>query len=100
MGWLRNWRRRRLLAHRRIDDALWRSVTLSMPFLRGLSREEMQRLRRVIQVVQSERGGSPLSADTKICQALASITDGLDVVLIMAAAVEMIEPREEEGFRA
>ncbi len=62
--------------------------------------EEMQRLRRVIQVVQSERGGSPLSADTKICQALASITDGLDVVLIMAAAVEMIEPREEEGFRA
>ena len=44
MGWLRNWRRRRLLAHQRIDEALWRSVTQSLPFLRGLSREEMQRL--------------------------------------------------------
>ena len=37
--------------------------------------EEMRRLRRVIEVVQSERGGSPLSAATKICQALASRTD-------------------------
>ena len=45
MGWLRNWRRRRLLARHRIDDALWQSVTQALPFLLGLSREEMQRLR-------------------------------------------------------
>ena len=57
--------------------------------------EEMRHLRRVIEVVQSEHGGSPLSAATKICQALASITDGLDIVIIMAAALEMIEPSEE-----
>ena len=62
--------------------------------------EEMRRLRRVIEVVQNEHGGSPLSAATKICQVVASITDGLDVVIIMAAAVEMIEPSEEEGSRA
>jgi hypothetical protein len=45
MGWLRNWRRRRLLAQHRVDDALWRTVTERLPFLRGLSREQMQRLR-------------------------------------------------------
>jgi Mlc titration factor MtfA (ptsG expression regulator) len=45
MGWFRNWRRRRLLAHHRIDEALWQSVTGALPFLRGLSREDLQRLR-------------------------------------------------------
>jgi Mlc titration factor MtfA (ptsG expression regulator) len=45
MGWLRNWRRKRLLAHHRIDEALWRSVTQPMAFLRGLQRDELQRLR-------------------------------------------------------
>ena len=58
--------------------------------------EEMRRLREVIELVQRKHGGSPLSAATKICGALASITDGLDTVLIMAAALEMIEPSEKE----
>ena len=60
MGWLRNWRRRRLLAHHRIDDALWRSVTQSLPFLRGLSRDEMQRLRdlSLLLLVEKEFSGA------------------------------------------
>ena len=60
MGWLRNWRRRRLLAHHRIDDALWRSVTQSLSFLRGLSREEMQRLRdlSLLLLVEKEFSGA------------------------------------------
>ena len=62
--------------------------------------EEMRRLRGVNELVQREHGGSPLSAATKICGALASITDGLDTVLIMAAALEMIEPSDEEGSHA
>jgi MtfA peptidase len=45
MGWLRNWRRRRLLAQQRIDEALWRAVTRSLPFLRGLTPEDLERLR-------------------------------------------------------
>ncbi|HEX9184056.1 MAG TPA: M90 family metallopeptidase [Burkholderiales bacterium] len=45
MGWLRSWRRRRLLAHHRIEEALWRPVTQPMAFLRGLQRDELQRLR-------------------------------------------------------
>ena len=62
--------------------------------------EEMRRWRSLIAEVQREHGGSPLSAAAKICAALASITDGVDTVLIMAAALEMIEPSEEECLHA
>jgi hypothetical protein len=60
MGWFRNWRRRRLLAHRRIDEALWRSVTQSLPFLHGLSREETQRLQALslLLLVEKEFSGA------------------------------------------
>ena len=60
MGWLRNWRRRRLLAHQRIDEALWRSVTQSLPFLRGLSRDETQRLQSLalLLLVEKEFSGA------------------------------------------
>jgi Mlc titration factor MtfA (ptsG expression regulator) len=33
MGWLANWRRRRVLDKHRIDDALWAKATARMPFL-------------------------------------------------------------------
>jgi Mlc titration factor MtfA (ptsG expression regulator) len=33
MGWLTDWRRRRVLAKHRIDDALWDRVTGELPFL-------------------------------------------------------------------
>jgi MtfA peptidase len=55
MGWLKNWRRRRLLARHRVDDALWRSITQSLPFLRGLSGEEMQRLRDLSLLLLAEK---------------------------------------------
>jgi Mlc titration factor MtfA (ptsG expression regulator) len=55
MGWLRNWRRRRLLAQHRIDEALWRKVTQPMAFLHGLSREETQRLRDFALLLLAEK---------------------------------------------
>jgi len=55
MGWLRNWRHRRLLARHRIDDTLWRSITQTLPFLRGLSRDEMQRLRDLSLLLLAEK---------------------------------------------
>jgi Mlc titration factor MtfA (ptsG expression regulator) len=60
MGWLKNWRRRRLLAHHRIDEELWRSVTQSLPFLRGLPREELERLRALalLLLVEKELSGA------------------------------------------
>ena len=58
--------------------------------------EEMRRWRSLIAEVQREHGGSPLSAAAKMCDALGSITEGVDTVLIIAAALDMIEPSEEE----
>jgi Mlc titration factor MtfA (ptsG expression regulator) len=55
MGWLRNWRRRRLLAHHRVDDALWQAVARSLPFLRGLSRDDLQRLRSLALLLLVEK---------------------------------------------
>jgi Mlc titration factor MtfA (ptsG expression regulator) len=55
MGWLRNWRRRRLLAHHRIDDRLWSAVVAGLPFLRGLSADEMRRLRELALLFLAEK---------------------------------------------
>jgi MtfA peptidase len=33
VGWLTNWRRRRVLGRHRIEDALWREATRGVPFL-------------------------------------------------------------------
>jgi Mlc titration factor MtfA (ptsG expression regulator) len=55
MGWLRNWRRRRLLEHHRVDDALWRSVTRALPYLRGLATQDLRRLRDMSLVLLVEK---------------------------------------------
>jgi MtfA peptidase len=33
VGWLTNWRRRRVLRRHRLDDALWREATARLPFI-------------------------------------------------------------------
>ena len=45
MGWLRDWKRRRVLEKHAVDDALWERVAGSLPFLAGLSADEAQRLK-------------------------------------------------------
>jgi Mlc titration factor MtfA (ptsG expression regulator) len=55
MGWLKDWKRRRVLARHRIDDALWKAVVAPMPFLRGLSPEELRRLRELALVFLAEK---------------------------------------------
>jgi MtfA peptidase len=47
MGWLRAWRRRRVLAKHRIDDALWSRAVAPLPFLSGLAPQETRRLREL-----------------------------------------------------
>jgi len=56
--------------------------------------EEMRRLRVVIEAVQKRHGISSIAAGTKICSLAPVVSDGLEVICIMAAAVEMIEPSE------
>ena len=82
MGWLRNWRRKRLLAHHRIDEALWRSVTQPMAFLRGLSREDTQRLRAFALLLLVEKqfsGARGLELDDAMRLAIA-VQAGLPVL--------------------
>jgi hypothetical protein len=44
-GFFRVWRRRRALRRYALDEALWQRVTRSLPFLRGLTDTERQRLK-------------------------------------------------------
>jgi len=60
MGWLRDWKRRRILERHRIDDALWRRAKKHLPFLAGLSAEEERRLREFAVVFLAEKQLSPV----------------------------------------
>jgi MtfA peptidase len=55
MGWIRTWRRRRVLRNHSIDDALWRSATEKYEFLRNLAREETQKLQALALLFLSEK---------------------------------------------
>jgi MtfA peptidase len=55
MGWLADWRRRRVLARHRIDDALWDGVVGALRFLRGLQPDETRRLRELALLFLAEK---------------------------------------------
>ena len=59
-------------------------------------REEMWRLRMVIEAVQKRLDISSIAAATKICESAPTVSDGFEVICIMAAAVEMVEPSAAE----
>ena len=60
MGWLREWKRRRILARHRIDDALWRRALRHLPFLAGLSAEHEHRLQELAILFLAEKQLTPL----------------------------------------
>lgn len=60
MGWIRDWRRKRVLARHAIDDALWKSVAGSMAFLRGLTPVEERQLKDMAVVFLAEKEVTPL----------------------------------------
>jgi Mlc titration factor MtfA (ptsG expression regulator) len=60
MGWLRDWKRKRVLARHRIDDALWRRALEHLPFLRGLSAGEERRLRELAVLFLAEKQFAPV----------------------------------------
>ena len=71
MGWIRDWKRKRILRHHRIDDALWRRAMTHLPFLAGLSAAEEKRLREFAVVFLAEKqlapvGGLKLSDDDRV----------------------------------
>jgi Mlc titration factor MtfA (ptsG expression regulator) len=60
MGWLRDWKRRRILRRHRIDDALWQRARKHLPFLRGLSADEERRLKEFAVVFLAEKQLTPV----------------------------------------
>ncbi|NBX89990.1 MAG: hypothetical protein EBQ86_07860, partial [Betaproteobacteria bacterium] len=55
MGWLRDWKRKRLLQKHAIDATLWRRVTTALPFLAGLPAGKEQRLKEMAIVFLAEK---------------------------------------------
>ena len=55
MGFLSDWRRKRVLKRARIDEALWTRVASKLSFLRGLSDEETTRLKQLVVVIRIDR---------------------------------------------
>ncbi len=55
MGWLTDWRRRRVLARHRIDDALWADATRGLEFIKSLSASETGKLRRLVVLFLAEK---------------------------------------------
>ncbi len=86
MGWLRDWKRKRILREHRIEDALWRRALRHLPFLAGLSAAEERRLREYAVVFLAEKqltpvGGLRLSDDDRIEIALQACLPVLELGL-------------------
>lgn len=86
MGWLRDWKRRRVLRRHRIDGALWQRAKKHLPFLRGLSAEEEKRLKEYAVIFLSEKQLTPvhglsLSEDDRVEIALQACLPVLELGL-------------------
>ena len=86
MGWLRDWKRKRILARHRIDDALWGRAQKHLPFLRGLSGDEERRLREFAVLLLAEKQLTPvhglsLSEDDRVEIALQACLPVLELGL-------------------
>jgi Mlc titration factor MtfA (ptsG expression regulator) len=55
MGWLANWRRRRVLAKHRVEDALWLEATAGLSFMKNLSPGEEEKLKRLVILFLDEK---------------------------------------------
>ena len=61
MGWLRDWKRKRVLARHAVDDALWDRVAGSLPFLAGLTAAAAARLKSLAVLFLAEKQLTPLA---------------------------------------
>ena len=61
MGWIRDWKRKRVLGKHAIDPALWRSATARLPFLAGLDESQVARLKDMAVLFLAEKELTPLA---------------------------------------
>jgi Mlc titration factor MtfA (ptsG expression regulator) len=55
MGWLADWKRKRILQQHRIDDALWREVARGYSFLSRLAQTDQARLKELTLLFLAEK---------------------------------------------
>jgi MtfA peptidase len=60
MGWIRNWRRKRILRDGMIAPADWREAVAGLPLLHGLQTEELERLRALATLFLHEKSIEPV----------------------------------------
>jgi len=74
-GFFKDWRRRRILARHPLDDALWQGAVADLPLLRGLTPQELERLRQQVTLFlhakhMSAAGGLTLTDQMRLSIAL------------------------------
>jgi Mlc titration factor MtfA (ptsG expression regulator) len=55
MGWLANWRRKRVLEKHRLEEGLWRSATKGFGFIQALSKPETEKLKQLVLLFLAEK---------------------------------------------
>jgi len=83
MGWIRDWKRRRVLARHAIDDALWRGVTGGLRFLAHLDEAETRRLRELALLFLAEK---QFSAERGL-----ELTDAMRLSIAVQAVLPVLE---------
>ncbi|MGQ0654237.1 MAG: zinc-dependent peptidase [Betaproteobacteria bacterium] len=72
MGWLTDWRRRRVLSSHAIDTALWQEVARAFPFLRRFAEEKLQAQVLVFLAEKSFAGAHGLEVSDRMRLAIAA----------------------------
>src|SRR5258708_40143632 len=83
MGWLTDWRRKRVLGKHRIDDALWHGATGNFAFITRLSPDESEKLKQLVILFLSEKqfaGAHDID-----------VTDGMRVSIAAQACLPILE---------
>ena len=83
MGWLANWRRKRVLEKHRIDDALWLHATKGLSFITNLFPPEEEKLKRLVILFLAEKQFSGAHA--------IEVTDAMRVSIAAQACLPILE---------
>jgi Mlc titration factor MtfA (ptsG expression regulator) len=86
MGWLRDWKRKRVLERHALDERMWQRALARLPFLAGLSQDESARLKALAIVFLAEKEFTPvrgalLSEDDRLSIALQACLPVLELGL-------------------
>jgi MtfA peptidase len=83
MGWLADWRRKRVLGKHRVEDALWRGATKGLRFITNLSPLEEEKLKNLVILFLAEKQFSGAHS--------IEVTDAMRVSIAAQACLPILE---------